>query len=74
MTTWRMPSTVERERDRRHLASFLDPSIAGELADMPVVDFAEQLAPFALRADAWLWRVERLLTTSRRRDVSEVAA
>lgn len=72
MTAWRRPTPAEIAHDRRLLGAFLEPAVADELANMPVIDFAEQAAAFALRADAWLWRSERLLT--RHREASEVAA
>lgn len=72
MTTWRMPTTAERQHDRRALASFLEEPVAAEIAAMPVIDFAEQVAPFALRCDAWLHRTSQLFTTELATD--EVAA
>jgi hypothetical protein len=74
VTAWRCLTPTEQEADRRALATFLDPAIAAEIAAMPVVDLSEQLAPFALRCDAWLYRTDGLLRTSRRGEVYEVAA
>jgi hypothetical protein len=62
MTAWRLPSGTEREVDRRILARFLQPSIAAAIAALPVVVVdLEPFAPFALRADAWCHRVDRLI-------------
>lgn len=61
MTAWRCPTRREEARDARTLATFLEPEVAAAIAGMPVVDGSERPAPFALRADAWLWRTTRLV-------------
>lgn len=61
MTAWRIPTPREQARDARTLGTFLEPEVAAAIAAMPVVDLCEQLAPFAVRADAWCYRVDRLL-------------
>lgn len=65
MTAWRVPTPAEQEADRRNLATFLDPAIVAEITGMPVVDLSEQAAPFAVRCDAWLYRVDRLVGPER---------
>ncbi len=72
MTAWRRPTTAEVEHDRRQLATFLDLALAAEIAAIPVIDFAEQVSPLALRCDAWMWRTSQLFTTELATD--EVAA
>ncbi len=74
MSTWRMPTARERHHDEHLFAAFLEPSLAAEIASMPVVNFTETVAPFALRADAWLWRTAQLLEWSYRKVDEEVAA
>ena len=58
MTTWRWPSRQERATDFAYLGQFLEPRIAADIAAMPVV-VAAPYAPFDMRADAWLYRVQR---------------
>ena len=58
MTSWRWPSRQERATDFAYLSQFLEPRIAADIAAMPVV-VTEPYAPFDLRADAWLYRLER---------------
>jgi hypothetical protein len=61
-TIWRLPTSDEREHDTRVLSSFVKPDKAAAIAAMPiVVPDPEASAPFALRADAWLWRTTQLL-------------
>ena len=41
MTRWRIPSAAERRADTTILAGFLEPSLAAEIAAMPVVDASD---------------------------------
>jgi hypothetical protein len=62
MSAWRSPTDAERREDYFHLVRFLQPRTAAIVASMPVViTNPEAAAPFALRADAWCYRVDRLL-------------
>jgi hypothetical protein len=72
MTAWRRPSLREQREDYGYLASFLDPRTATTIASLPVV-ITDPPAPFALRADAWCHRVDRLLGGDRT-PIREVAA
>jgi hypothetical protein len=62
MSAWRSPTDAERREDYGYLVAFLAPPIATAIASMPVVIIdPEDVAPFALRADAWCHRADRLL-------------
>jgi hypothetical protein len=67
MTAWRWPSRDEQHAHFRALLRILEPRIAAAIAPLPLVVLdPEAAAPWALRADAWCHRVDRLLKNARR--------
>ncbi len=78
MTTWRLPTRDEQLADFVRLSRFLSPRIAARIAAMPIVVSAPEI-PWAIRADAWLWRTrpellagERFRTESEPLDVARI--
>ena len=60
MTRWRWPSRTEQAEDFHYLSNFVDARTAAAIAAMPcVITDPEATAPFSLRADAWLHRMQR---------------
>ncbi len=63
MTIWRWPSPAEERADFAHLRRLLGDEVARAIAAMPLA-VPEPIAPLALRADAWCFRVDQFLAAA----------